>query len=272
MILKRAFKFYRSGYAWAGSRPDDITPYTKRRKAKRLQNRYWSGLLMNRTSKNITSCIRCGTCCTKGGPTLHAGDRQIILAGHIGTEHLITIRKGELAYTPAGEGLHPVQQELVKIAGKVRGWECVFFDKAESSCMIYEHRPLECRILKCWDTLELLSVICKDLLARTDIINPGDPILELIDLHEKKCAVQDMENLLSSLSDKGDKSTSLKELEELVREDLSIRTEAVSKFALPLSAELFMLGRPLFKLLSGRGIAVQEKHGRIHLGETSAGD
>jgi Fe-S-cluster containining protein len=225
---------------------------------------------MNKTPKNITSCIRCGTCCTKGGPTLHAGDRQIILAGHIGTEHLITIRKGELAYTPAGEGLQTVQQELVKIVGKGRGWECFFFDKAESSCMIYEQRPLECRILKCWDTLELLSVICKDLLTRADIINAEDPILKLIGLHEKKCAVQDMEKILFSLSDGDDKPTSLKELEELVREDLSIRTEAVSKFALPLSAELFMLGRPLFKLLSGRGIAVQERHGKLHLSEASA--
>jgi Fe-S-cluster containining protein len=223
---------------------------------------------MNKTSKNITSCIRCGTCCAKGGPTLHAEDRQIILEGHIGIEHLITIRKGELAYTPAGEGLQPVQQELVKIAGKGRGWECLFFDKAESSCMIYDRRPLECRILKCWDTLELLSVICKDSLTRADIIDPEAPILELIELHEKKCAVQDMENILSSLSDGDDKPTSLKELEELVREDLSIRTEAVSKFALPLAAELFMLGRPLFKLLSGRGIAVQERHGKLHLFST----
>ena len=82
--------------------------------------------------------------------------------GHIGTEHLITIRKGELAYNPASETLQPVPQELVKIAGKGRGWECLFIDNAASSCMIYEQRPLECRILKCWDTSELLSVIYKD--------------------------------------------------------------------------------------------------------------
>ncbi len=220
---------------------------------------------MNKPSKNITDCIRCGTCCTKGGPTLHAGDRHIILEGHIRTEHLITIRKGELAHTPASDGLQPVQQELVKIAGKGREWECFFFDKAEASCMIYEHRPLECRILKCWDTSELLSVICRDLLARADIINPGDPLLKLIEIHEKKCSVLDMENILSSLSGKDDESASLEKLEELVQEDMSIRTEVFSKFALPLAAELFILGRPLFKLVSGRGIAVQERHGKIRL-------
>jgi Fe-S-cluster containining protein len=213
--------------------------------------------------------MRCGTCCTKGGPTLHGEDRQIILEGHIGTEHLITIRKGELAYTPAGEGLQPVPRELVKIAGKGRGWECLFLDNAGSGCMIYEQRPLECRILKCWDTSELLSVIYKDPLTRADIIDAEDPIRELIDVHEKRCPVQDMEDILSSLSHRDDIATSLKKLEALIQEDLSIRTEAVSHYTLPLTAELFLLGRPLFVLLSGRGIAVREKHGRIHLSKTA---
>jgi Fe-S-cluster containining protein len=222
---------------------------------------------MNKPLKNITSCIRCGTCCTKGGPTLHAGDRQIILDGHIRTEHLITIRKGELAYMPPREELQPVQQELVKIAGKGSGWECLFLNKPMSSCMIYANRPLECRILKCWDTSHLLSVIYKDLLKRADIINPGDPLLKLIEVHEKKCAIQEMENILSSLSDKNDKSKSLKELAQLVQEDLFIRSRAVSEFALTLALEIFILGRPLFKLLSGRGILVQEKQGKIYLSE-----
>ncbi len=216
---------------------------------------------MRKTSKEITSCIRCGTCCAKGGPALHSEDRQIVMAGYIRTEHLITIRKGELTHTPDREGLRPTQHEIVKIAGKGGTWECLFLGKAESSCMIYEHRPLECRILKCWDTAELLSVIGKDLLKRSDIIDPGDPILKLIDDHEKKCAIHDMEDILSSLSDKDENLTSLKELEELVQEDLTFRAKAVSEFTLPPSVEVFMLGRPLFKLLSARGISVQEKYG-----------
>jgi Fe-S-cluster containining protein len=220
---------------------------------------------MRKTSKEITSCKRCGTCCTKGGPALHVEDRQIIMAGHIRTEHLITIRKGELTRTPDSEGLHSIQHEIVKIAGKRGSWECLFLDKAESSCMIYEHRPLECRILKCWDTAELSSVIGKDPLKRADIIDPENPISKLIDAHEKECSIQEMEDLLSSLSDKDDNSTCLKKLEELVQKDLIIRDVAVSELALPLSVEVFMLGRPLFKLLSGRGISVQEKNGGLHL-------
>src|SRR5512135_2095107 len=104
---------------------------------------------MNKTSIDRTSCIRCGTCCTKGGPTLHAKDRHLISEGHFGTGHLVTIREGELAYGPSGEAPQPVPEELIKIAGKGKGWECIFLKKEDSSCMIYAHRPMECRILKC---------------------------------------------------------------------------------------------------------------------------
>jgi len=224
---------------------------------------------VNKILTKRTSCKRCGTCCSKGGPTLHAEDRQIISEGHIKTHHLITLRKGELAYGPTGETLQPIPEELIKIAGKGRGWECIFLKKEGSSCMIYAHRPLECRLLKCWDTRELLSVICRDTLKRTDIINPLDPLMRLIEEHEKTCSVLEMENILSTLSEGSDNATPLNKLAELIRKDLDIRSRAVSVFALPLAVELFILGRPIFALLGCRGISVLERHGRIHVEEGS---
>lgn len=224
---------------------------------------------MNKISTNRTTCIRCATCCAKGGPALHAKDIRIIREGHIGTRHLITLRKGELAYAPTGDALQPLQEELIKIAGDGKSWECIFLKKEGSSCMIYSHRPLECRILKCWDTRELLSVVGKDTLKRPDIIDPDDPILKLIEEHEKTCSVLEMEGVLSTFSEESDNATPLNKLAELVRKDLYIRSKAVSVFALPLAVELFVLGRPLFALLGRRGISVKEEHGRIHLEEGS---
>ena len=124
-------------------------------------------------SKNQAGCLRCGTCCTKGGPALHKEDKDILLDGHIGRERLVTIRKGELAFSPLSGKLEPLQKELVKIAGKGNGWSCCFYDTEKASCSIYSHRPLECRILKCWDTEQLLSVVGKDTLARADILGSG---------------------------------------------------------------------------------------------------
>jgi Fe-S-cluster containining protein len=210
------------------------------------------------TPKGATSCIRCGTCCKKGGPSLHREDKKILLAGHIERESLITIRKGELAFFPFSERPEPIEKELVKIAGKGKGWVCCFYDEKESSCTIYAHRPLECRLLKCWDTAQLLSVIGKDPLARADILSEDDPIMRVIDTHEQECSVGMAEDLISVLLEKNDDPESLAKLTALVHRDLAIRSRAVSEFGLSLEAELFFFGRPLFKVLSARGFQLMK--------------
>src|SRR4030065_1553251 len=137
-------------------------------------------VLHSATPEGATRCIRCGTCCKKGGPSLHLEDKKILLAGHIKRESLITIRKGELAFFPLSGRPEPIEKELIKIAGKGKGWVCFFFDEKESSCAIYAHRPLECRLLKCWDTAQLLSVIGKETMTRTDILGEDEPVMRLI--------------------------------------------------------------------------------------------
>lgn len=205
------------------------------------------------TSKTITRCIQCGTCCRKGGPSLHTEDKKILLAGHIKHERLITIRKGELAFSPLSGRPEPIQKELVKVAGKGKSWVCCFYDEDKSTCTIYSHRPLECRILKCWDTAELLSVIGKDTLTRADILEENDPILPFVEKHEKECSIETAEDFISVLSEKKDDPDSLAKLTALVHHDLAIRSRAITEFGLSLEAELFFFGRPLFKILSARG-------------------
>ena len=205
---------------------------------------------------NISHCIRCGTCCIKGGPTLHKEDKKILLEGHISYQHLITIRKGELAFTPLSDKPEPVKQELVKIAGKGKTWECLFYGKKESSCAIYEKRPLECRLLKCWDTSDILSITGKDTITRADIISQDDPITKFIERHEKKCSVLMAENLISAVMKKNSDSISLAKLTALVQQDIAIRSKAISEFGLSVETELFYFGRPLFKILRSQGISV----------------
>jgi len=203
--------------------------------------------------------MRCGTCCRKGGPALHEEDKKILLAGHIEREHLITIRRGELAFSPFSNRLEPVQKELVKLAGKGKGWVCLFFDEKKSSCAIYAHRPLECRLLKCWDTAELLSVIGQKTLGRADIISKDDPILKFIETHEKECSLEKAEGLISALLRGKDNAALLEKLTALVQQDLAIRSQAIAKFGLSLEEELFIFGRPVFKILSARGFQFMDK-------------
>ena len=205
------------------------------------------------TPSGATSCIRCGTCCKKGGPSLHREDKEILLGGHIKRENLITIRKGELALFPFSGRPEPIEKELIKIAGKGKGWVCCFFDEKESFCAIYRHRPLECRLLKCWDTAKLLSVVGKDTMTRADILNEDDPIMGFIEAHEQECSISMAEDLISELLEKNDAQEALAKLTVLVQQDLDIRSKAISEFGLSLGAELFLFGRPLFKVLSARG-------------------
>ena len=205
-------------------------------------------------SQIVMHCKRCGTCCQKGGPALHKEDRKILLAGLIQREQLVTIRKGELAFSPLSGRIEPLQHEIVKIAGKGKQWACAFHNRKESSCAIYTHRPLECRLLKCWDTAKLLSVIGKDTLTRADIIDRDDPIFPFIETHDKECSLQIAADLISVLSEKKDDPISLAKLTALVHHDLALRSKAISEFGLSLEAELFIFGRPLFKIMRGKGL------------------
>ena len=208
--------------------------------------------------EGATRCIRCGTCCKKGGPSLHLEDKKILLAGDIERENLIAIRKGELAFSPLSGRPEPIEKELIKIAGKGKGWICCFYDEKESSCTIYAHRPLECRLLKCWDTAQLLSVIGKDTMTRADILSEDDPIMRYIETHEQECSINTAEDLISVLLEKNDDPESLARLAALVHHDLAIRSRAISEFGLSLEAELFLFGRPLFKLLNARGLQLMK--------------
>ena len=144
--------------------------------------------IKDRPSEAKTQCIRCGTCCEKGGPSFHIQDRPLIENGTIHTRYLYTIRKGEFVHDNVQGQLKPADSDIIKIKGKSPSWECVFFQKRDKSCSIYDNRPLECRLLKCWDTRDIEAVYEKDRLTRQDILIGIEGLWELIADHEKQCA------------------------------------------------------------------------------------
>ena len=210
-------------------------------------------------------CIRCGTCCLKGGPALHHEDRELILQDTIQLAHLVTIRCGEPAVSPLGDKLEYLQAEIIKLKGQANDWACLFFDRQNSSCLMYQHRPIECTLLKCWDTDDLEMIINKNLLCRTDIIADDSPYLEHIAIHEEECSLAGLESLLSSLSIKSLQNEVMAELTDMVRRDMGIRARALAAPDFPEKIELFVFGRPLFKILQNFGIMVQELGGTLYL-------
>lgn len=217
-----------------------------------------------------TECDRCGTCCTKGGPALHYQDLSLLQNNQLTLEHLITVRKGEPVLLLSDENPRPTNAEIVKIKGKASGWTCIFFEEKESRCAIYEHRPLECSLLKCWETADLENMAGENLLTRYDIIDSSAPILPFIENHEAKCSLANLGQLLSEVSLKKWHRKALGQLTDLVNTDLSIRVQAYDKFEFSLELELFYFGRPLFKILEQFGIVAHEKKGALILSVSPA--
>lgn len=202
------------------------------------------------------SCRRCGQCCMNGGPALHGPDLELIRSGRIPRSNLITLRKGEMAHNPVAGRVQPLEQELVKLKGTGKQWNCCYFDTDSNSCSLYEHRPLTCRVLKCWEPEELLEMVNRDTLTRLDILEKDDPLLELIVEHERKYPCPDLMTLadLAAVAPDGAKL----DLQNLVNGDLKFRARVAKRYSLKVSDELFYFGRPLFQLLQPFGIRVSE--------------
>ena len=210
-------------------------------------------------------CRQCGSCCRKGGPALHHEDEDLLRQGKIACRDLITIREGELVYMPGSEVLESARCELVKINGGAGEWTCRFFDQESSSCGIYDHRPLECRLLKCWDTDDVLAVAGRDTICRHDIVTAGDLIHDLIAHQQRECPAEVVAKSIASWREQQDNENCRAILADLVRRDLSLRDHAIDELGLPAEVEFFVFGRPLFKQLAGFGVGVREMSGRLEL-------
>ncbi len=213
-------------------------------------------------------CLRCGTCCRQGGPALHSEDLRLVKKGVLPFAQLVTIRLGEPAHNPLQDKVLASSSEFIKIKGLGNSWSCCFFDQVNNGCLIYRTRPLECRILFCRDTEPLAEIIGRDLLSRQKLLPEKDPLLALIDRHEKECSYRLVNNLLTEAANGRD---DIKEpLSDLVRKDLTIRDDFLRNLPNRRDEELFLFGRPIFLVLAPYGFRLVEKDGLINLEQTNS--
>lgn len=210
----------------------------------------------------INSCRKCGECCKQGGPALHQQDLELIKSGKLPISSLITIRKGELAHNPLTGKVQAVKNELVKLLGKGRQWDCCYFDD-KHGCTIYEYRPIACRILECWDTNNILEIVEKDTLSRRDILGRDHSFVPIIDEHEKICPCKGLETIRDNYQHLSNERK--RDITQLVREDLLFRSRVIQDFDLKLQEELFYFGRPFFQLLQPFGTRIFESEGTVQL-------
>ena len=169
----------------------------------------------------------------------------------------MTIRKGELSINPVNDALEPVPVELIKVTGKDDEWTCFFYDEQKSACLLYENRFLECRLLKCWDIRDFLNVFGKRTLVRSDLINTGDAILDVMKDHDRLCPASEVEKLISYTLREKEKETSKKKLADFVSKDMEIRSFAIHELGMKSEFERFIFGRPLADIIKLRGLSLK---------------
>jgi Fe-S-cluster containining protein len=203
------------------------------------------------------TCLRCGTCCEKGGPCFHQGDRLLIEKGQIPSTYLYTIRKGEYAYDNVKGSLVPASSDIIKIKGKKGSWTCLFFDAGDKACSIYNDRPLECRTLKCWDTEALEQIYTRNRLTREDLIFQVKGLWDLVADHQVRCDYEKIKKLISDL-DGPHKDGAREKLTEIIQYDAEIRKLVVAQGGLDPAMIDFIFGRPLTETLTAYGIKVRQ--------------
>ena len=199
---------------------------------------------MKQHNVSQTECKRCGKCCIAGGPVLHSADRDLIVEGVLTPGDLIVFRRHEIAFDPVSRRLIRLEQEFIKIRGKIDVGECKFFERHESICSIYGKRPIECRVLKCWDTKELENILMKDLLSRCDIIPETSLLWEIIDSYERTFDLALIQGSLEKMADQARDSF----LDDIIRRDMNFRLELSKRFDLSGDDLKFFLGRPVSEI------------------------
>ncbi len=212
----------------------------------------------------ISKCRRCGTCCKKGGPSLHTEDLHLVTKGMIHTRYLYTLRKGEMAFDNVRGNLAPVADELIKIKGQATGWTCIFYDEIKNACTIYMDRPMECRVLKCWDTRAIEQMYTENRLTRRHLLSGVKGLWGLIEDHEGRCDYALVNEMVQALNPSCNNAAA-ENLIETIGYDTQIRRLVVEKSGMDEDMTDFLFGRPLLKTITTLGLHVKRSGRRVQL-------
>ncbi|MCF8026955.1 MAG: YkgJ family cysteine cluster protein [Desulfobacteraceae bacterium] len=191
-----------------------------------------------------TQCMRCGTCCEKGGPALHGADLELVLQKQIAPENLFTLRRGELVHDNVNGGLMVTDQEIIKVKSVNGAAACMYYDPEQKACTIYDFRPLECRAMNCRDTEAAEAVYDVDRLDRAAVFGAVDWIMELIQSHEEKCGYAYLDEFCRRRQ-AGDSKRAGQAILEAVRYDVEMRNVVEEKTALSAQMMDLIFGRCL---------------------------
>jgi len=197
------------------------------------------------TDPNDPVCRRCGICCRKGGPGLHAEDLPLIADGTLPRNRLVTLRAGEPVYDNVAGRVEALAEEMLKVRD-LDSRACPFLE-GEADCLIHGRRPRECRLLFCEAPQALMEAYGRDRLTRRDVLPPGSAIFELVRHHEERCPAAKAAALARRAARQD--AAALRELGDMIRFDETYRELLVTRAGVAADESPFYLGRPLRQVL-----------------------
>lgn len=214
---------------------------------------------MNTTPLHDTACRRCGTCCQKGGPALHAADAALFAGPDaLDLSLVVTFRAGEPAFDQVRGQVLPLEAELLKLRGVEGSWTCALYDAADRACGLYTRRPEECRTLSCRDTSALAAMYETDRLRRGDLLPKGHAIHAVMAEHEALVPVLRIAPLARLLRAGGQEALDAEaELSQMARADSAFRKSLNKRADIGPEYHDFFFGRGAATLFSAAGLALR---------------
>lgn len=174
-------------------------------------------------------------------------DREKVDSGKIPLKNLFTIRDGEPAYDNIRARVAPAPTDIIKIKGASEtDATCRFLDQGQAICTIYDHRPIECRLLTCWDTGAVVAVYDKDRLTRSQLLAKFPGLIDLVTEHQARCDYRRVGQWAARIRQGGEVAQAVESLLELIRFDQSLRKVTVERSRLDPEMLEFLFGRPLY--------------------------
>jgi Fe-S-cluster containining protein len=202
-------------------------------------------------------CIRCGTCCTKGSPTLLEDDMELFSRDILKPGHLITIRAGEPAYSNETEELAATPEELIKIRETDGSKTCIFYERSGSQCGIYESRPAQCRSQECWNSAASGEMAGVSPINRKRLLEPITNLWQIIQRHEERCSYSEFSRVMTRLG--ATKGQTVGEILDLLAYDHHVRGFIAENFGIGSESMDFFLGRPLREAIARYGLELEEQ-------------
>jgi len=221
---------------------------------------------MSDTESNVkqmkNECARCGDCCRRSSPTLMLDDLFLLRTEKLPWNQLVTLRKGEPAFSP--HEMKPVYlpAEKIKIREKKNKGGCVFLDQENNLCTIYEDRPQQCRAQECWNPESALAIESEEYLTRKALFAEIEVLLEILDRHDEECSFKKLREGFERI--KETKGQNVDGVIEILSRDDHFRDFVPRSLSIPLDILDLVFGRSLASRVGLFGFRIETSRDGTH--------